>query len=579
MIVPRIVPLALLVALLIFGVLFVGVGFGTGALDSTQTITGTGQAQYTVVQANSGQSWGDGLSWAVTMTNVAQSGNAPITAMLPGYQSTSVSFGLNMYSTGDCGHTGWPTFAPGYGDSYGFFAIQYLVSGSTVPLQMQLDGAQVATSNSGNYYAVSANNTGNPVNVWCWAPSSDNVAAGLGNAQLVYFTHTLSLTGIYSGGTLVIQFILGYDHCTGTASNGPSGACGAARSAGAQAPNGNTPSPNGGALQVVTQASATVMSAGASVQVLNQGSLYNGGTLQTAVTTGYDGPNGYTLEVLCPQPRACGGSPDPAYPAQNVPNFIVGQRTFSWSIPSAYALKSSTPLINNVVVVLLANYGVVAQSLSTPVTISPLLNPAAPIITASSSDGKLYPGVGATLTFTVYANSTSLSGPISNISLEVFYMQNGQSASTPPACGSSWVTGCPYGQVLATKLSGVNGVATYSFQVQPPAGAVAIGAAAVAYAGPGSANISAPFFLQIRPAGCLPGTSCDPSTSALGLWSWLGPLLLSAMLVDVALLLALVVPLPTWGRIAVVVATGGGVVLLYVLGIYASAFSVGGLFG
>lgn len=575
----HLVSVVLVIVLVLDVALFVGIGFGTGAL-STSTVNSGGQAQYSVIQANVGQSFGDGLSWAVTMSNVAQSGVAPITAMLPGYASTQVSFGVNGYTTGDCGNTGRPAWAPGQGSDYGYYTIQYFVNGVAQSFTAQVDGAQVS-SGLNHAYSISANSSGI---LWYCGISlggGDMYLTSLAQQSTVYLPHTLSFLGLMPDGKLTISFAVQWDYCDGNGGgfgNRLTGVCAAELSAAGATLDAL---PTTGTNHETTSATSLVLSAGASVQVLNQGALYNGGTLSVGVTTGYDGPNGYQLAVLCPQPRACGGQQDSAFPAQHVDNDILGQRTFSWAIPMDYALRSSTPLINNIVVVLIANYGVASQSLSFPVTISPTLNPGAPQIAYSSSDGSVYPAVGASLTFTVTATATNKSGPITSITLEVFYLQTGQSASSPPPCGASWVTGgCPFGQTIQVSLSATGGTGTYTFQVQPPTGAVAIGASATANAGPGSANISAPFYVQIKPANCILGSSCDPLNGNLTFWGVVGPILLFAMFLVIALLAAINLRTlkPAWARFLPLAAVVGVFSLLVVFGILGAWFHPGGFF-
>ena len=224
----------------------------------------------------------------------------------------------------------------------------------------------------------------------------------------------------------------------------------------------------------MTGASLSAYSARTAVAVTEPHSLYNGNFLDVNVQTGYDGPNGYVLQVQCPQARPCGGQADSAFPSISVPNFDLGS-SFQWQIPANYAVNNSNPLWSQIVVVLIANYGVAAQTFSYPVTVNPRYNPAQPVISERTSSGNLYPLIGDTVTVTVWANATSTSKPISNITLQVFYLTAGAVSTSAPACGSYWVTNnCPYGQGIGITISGSNAVGTYSFQVQPPLGVTAI---------------------------------------------------------------------------------------------------------
>ncbi|MDE1821572.1 MAG: hypothetical protein KGI98_12095 [Euryarchaeota archaeon] len=570
----------LLVALAVVLAAFFALGFGVGALSLTTVGPSGTSAQYTSTAFNVGQSWGDGMSWRANITNVAMSGNAPITAMLPGALSTQIQFALNMYSTGDCGNTGRPTWEPGSYANWGHWTLQYLVSGSAVPFTGMLDGSSVSTG-SGTSWTIQLNGSDHVTIKYCNQNSagSDRFTPGLGNPSTTYDTHSFQLTGVYAPGTFQVSLQGQYTSCDGsTQFGGLSGTvCYDAYSSDSTV---QALPPNGGGI-FTTTASTQVVSAGASLTVLNPTSIVNGGTIRAQVTTAYDGPTGYVLQVSCPAPRPCGGQADPAFQTQNVPNNIVTPREFDFTVPRGYATNSSTAGWNTVTIALVANYGVQVQSLPFPVSISPTYQPLQPTLSYSVASAHLYPSIGDTVTVTINAAQRSTSSPIGSIQLTIYYAQPGQGANGgTPGCANSayWVTVCPFSTLSGTQVtfSGNNASGIYQFTVQPPAGVTAVIVSAVAETTTQQGNASNPLYIPIKPAGCTPGTSCDPGYGQISVWATWGPILLSTAFILVGLIITAWKPVP--GFLALV-AAGGVVFLLYLLHIFAVLFTVGGGLG
>jgi hypothetical protein len=569
----------LAVALVVDLALFFGIGFGVGALSTTLVNSGNANTNYQVTQVSVGNYWGDGLSWAVDMSTIASSGVPMTTSLLAGQSSTPLTFGFNEYSQGDCANSQKPVWAPGVGADYGFYAISLGGQAFTGTL----DGG-IITSNSAGYYPVSVNNSVSPT--WCalTAGGGDYYTAGLGVSTTVYAQHTLVLSGIYPVSTLSISLVLFYTNCNGNSGSQSGTACGAPNLAvGTQWGD-----PNGG-HQLTSTATTTVQSGHGTVTVTNPGNLVNnGGTVSIIVASGYAGPTQWTVSLLCPLPRTgsnggCpGGQNDSRFAAQTVANNCAAC-TVTWPVPAGTSQASNVSGWNTWEVEL---YNGLFKEGYAPVTINILppsspSTPLSPSLTFSTSGTYYYPQAGDSLTIQVYANASSSSGPITSIMLWVYYLGAGGNPVNEPSCGSFWVTtGCPYGQTLGTAQvvsNGANGlVGTYPISaVTPPAGVTQIGVLAESFAAGQQGSPIVPYLIQITPHGCTTGSPGCATKTGVSIWSTYGPILLSVAFILAGLVIAFWVPLPMLYRIIVVVLPVGLVIVLYVVGAYATWFSPG----
>lgn len=574
------------VALLVFVSLFVGIGFSAGALTvgGQAASCSAGQSCYSFNDYLEGQNqaFGAGLTVTVNITNVQESGLPPVTAMLAGYQSTDVSFTTNVFSNGDCGNSAQPVWAPGTGADYGFYTIQYTTPNGAIPFSGTLDGQPVTTGDGTVLGPWNSNNVldenGTGFMAYCVTDPVSGAQHHTSSAGISTpaFAHTLTLTGLYPNGVITVSMNLEMTKCTGSflSASAPT-VC--SRVAGLLGMF-NYDGPNGG-LTYSASASTNVWSAGSSITVLNAQSVYNGGTIQVGVTTGYDGPNGYQLEVLCPAPRSCGGQPDSAFPAQTIQNEILTPETVSIPVPKGFSVNSSVQGWNTVTVALVANYGVAAQTLPFAVDISPLYKPSMPYIGHSISSGAIYPSIGDTVDITVYANASAQSTQVQTVELALFYTVPGQSATSAPGCGSYWITSCPYSSISTVVTNnGTNGIATFSFVVQPPIGATAIAGDAVSESATQQGTNSSFFYLPLAPVNCAKGTACNPSQSGLSLWEAVGPALFIGIIALVVAFILSFMGVDVWYRYGIPIALAVVLSLLYYI-IQAAMFVPGAIFG
>jgi hypothetical protein len=599
------------IALIIDVTLFLGIGFSVGALAVT------GQAQqgsYSFQVANEGQNYGDGMSFNVQMINVNNTGNLPISSMLPGHESTEITFGVYLYSHGDCGNTAQPVWAPGTGADYGYYTIQYLVGGSPYVFTAEVgntaqSGTYTGTTIGGNTAPELNANTTSSISgpAFCIVNNgADAVSANLQTAQAgpgqasqpaANFVDTMYLIGDYPLGDLVISFHSWVTFCDGGLS-GYYAVCNAASSALIQNDfffNWDNAATGGTAL--VATATAPVQSAIGTVTVVNKGNLaYNNGKITVDVSTGYAGATAYEVSLLCPQPRTpanggcTGGQNDSRFGSQQVPN---NEQSYpvTWSVPAGTSQDVNQTGWNTWEVELYnglfdQGFAPVTINIAQPNTPQGQNNPPAVGFTFSTNGTFYYPEVGNTLTLTVFANASNSnsSAAITGISLWVYYLPLSGNPVNEPQCGAQWVTsGCPYSEALSGSQlvqSGSGMIGTFTFQVEPPRIGAMIGGLIESFNHGQQGSPILPFLIQITPTGCQPGMpGCPPNHFGLTFWEIAGPILLSLgiMLGAIWIALFLIPKKFRTTKVLVVVAAGVIVALLYVLGADVSWFAAGGI--
>ena len=307
---------------------------------------------------------------------------------------------------------------------------------------------------------------------------------------------------------------------------------------------------------------------------------YNGGTLQVLVSTGYDGPGPapYVLTVTYPAARPNGGQVDSAFPSVNVPNFCSPTCTESWTIPTGTSVASPTAGWNLFIVVLTASVYVTGYARAS-IAISPSTQPIAPTITVSNTGKFITPQPGDTETITITSQPTSTSGAVVSLFLTVYYALVSSVQGALPPCGGAYITsGCASGeQITANPIAGGAVTGTFSFTVNPPAGATdgfwIIASSETNQAQPSNATYE---WVTITPSNCVYGGNGCPAATSASYWSWLGPLLLSLGFLMAGLFIFVMVP-ETIIRIVAIAAPVAFVILGYLL-LFPSWFSPGGLF-
>lgn len=557
------------VAALIVFLVWGGIGFGLGALSVTPTTAPQGFTYH-----ESPFTKGDSMEWAVHITSWTQSGDIPTTAILASGASTVVTFSLEMRnpSGDDCGNSGNPVWHVGGGADWG--AWQVSLGGQSFTIQAN-NGTSYQSTNG--LFDISLNSTG--AMFYCLAASggciyscgdvvSPDLTSSGGNETL--FSESVRFIGQYTPTTLVVSLIGMATSCNGAGTI--TGVCYAADN---DAGGSNGGSPNGG-IPIDASASITTYSGQAYVQVTNPGQLaYNGQSLNVQVTTGYDGAGGYQLTVNYPPARG-GSTPDPAFPSIQVPNFCE-PCTYHWVIPNGTSVNSTKKGYNNFVVALTANF-LVQGTATAFIDIAPRYAPTMPIIEVTDSGTYTSPQVGNTETVTVLSNATASSGEVTNIQLWVFYVETGLGPANLPSCGELWVPSipCPGGLALTTTVHDNASSATFSFVVDPPAGATAIGIQASGESNEAQSSPVANFLVNIVPQDCAPGAAGCPTTQqSAGIWQEIGPWLLAAGIVLLSLFLVFLPPkLPTWILVVGPIATV--VVLILLWSLITGAFNPGG---
>ncbi|MGI0156409.1 MAG: hypothetical protein ACREDE_09820, partial [Thermoplasmata archaeon] len=189
------------------------------------------------------------------------------------------------------------------------------------------------------------------------------------------------------------------------------------------------------------------------------------------------------------------------------------------------------------------------------------------------------PQAGNIETLTVFANQSAHSGPLAYIQLVVYYATTGNPAGALPSCGAAWVSGisCPGGSTIGSTVVG-NGIeGTFHFDVNPPPGTTGIWVEAFSESTSQQASNSTFLWVSVTPSNCVTGEAGCPSANGENTWALLGPILLSIAFVLAGVLVAVNVSL-WWIRVVAIALPVGVVALLYLAGLYAAAFSQGGLF-
>lgn len=566
---------ALIAALVADLAIFGAVGFGLGALAITAPASTPGNG-YNMTPTSVGTGY-PVLTFEIPFVNV-NDGTQLLTSILPNGDSTDIVFGTVIkYDLNGCGNfPGWPAWDNG--EISGSIVQYYTISFSQDNINFFIDGKS-QTTGFGNSYTFSDHfgvgyGGNDPYLTYCinggWkAPGPSPVD-----------NNTLYLVGIYTSPiTVTVSLTTQGNFCMSPQGqpNPLDGACQAAENAGAGGGNLNYAVADEGMWSLTTTTTATYQSGYGSVKVLNPGDLaFNGGTISVSVSTGY---GGFQACLLIPQPRQGGGSCDPQFPTQTIPN---GQTAYlvTWSVPKNASQNSTIAGWNTWEVQLTNEYFRVGYSPAT-IDIAPQYAPGLPVVAFATNGTFYYPEVGDGVTLSIYANATNKSAAVTGISLWVYYQATGDNPTSEPACGAQWVTtNCPYATALAgsqLQLNGKNAVGTYPFTVDPTAGMTEITVLAESFTSTQQGSPIVAFTIQITPHGCTIGVPTCITKHGVSLWEMIGPLLISIALVLAGVILFFVVPV-TWMRVLVVAVPVAGVLILYVFGIYTAWFAPGGAF-
>ncbi|MDE1822367.1 MAG: hypothetical protein KGI98_16130 [Euryarchaeota archaeon] len=581
----NVLGVALLVAFVAVLVGFVSLGVGTGALSFT-----------TPGGVNFAPTWHNdtgGTGGALVPSVYVGLGSLPIiSSNVPGDGSTTLSFGMAVTSNGNCGNAGDPAWSPGWGNpssggSAAYYVIQFIQGGNPIPFSASVDGG-VATNET--MYAVATNNQtqsnyqSDPYLYGCFY---NPPIAGIGGGNVMtnnyggtrsFYMHTVQLYGLVGAGTLRISLPASGPLCDAGSNAGGGTTCYATEYA-ANSVTSNGPFNEGpkGTWSTNSYVDVPVLDGSASLVLDGSGPWFNGGTVTVTVSTGYAGPGGYALTVYNPGPRGGGVATGwgPSNPLNVSNNVNAGQFTFS--IPAGASINCTTPKCNQF------SFGLENSATRSvayfPVDISPKYAPGLPGLTYSDSQGLTYPVAGDTLTLTFYSNGTSNNTPASFL-VYVWYLQPGQSARDAAPCSGAWVTACSGTSLTvgATSSSGnsTSVSASYSFTVSPTLHSAAIGVQVQAETQfQQSSGIT---YRTIDLSNCT-GGPCNPNRSSLTLWSELGPVLLTLLVILGTALVAVWAPnLPLPYRVLMVALAVLVMGVLFAVGTLTDAFKAGGVF-
>jgi len=549
-------------------VAFAGIGFGLGALSavgSPQCNTNTPNSNC-ITYANQTVNEGT-ITGGVSFVSVNQ-GSQFVSSMVQNQPGTGLTFGMQMSSTGDCsgGHLRSDAWQGGY---QGWYEIQFPQA-----VTLTLDGAQ----KTGSVFFIDENYSASGVS----ASQGTLVGCGqvVGEIHGPYssnqYDHTIVLLGIYPQMTFSISWTTSGLYCdAGTGSI--TSQCYALGQSG-QPPGYQVN--NNGAWWITSKTTAVVLSGQASFEFVNTDKNYNGGTLTAEVYTAYGGSgtasngesNGYEMVVDMPSLRGGGTAPWSNNP-QTVPNYCLSGCPITWKIPlNASVNDSGNPAIDTFAVILYSSLAI-GQITHFPV-INPLYAPTTPVITYRSSGAGIYPAVDDTVYLTIYSNQTSTSGTLTTIDLIGYYLPPGAGVESAPGCGAAYITPCNGTPIQVSHTA--NGiVGTFTFKVAPPIEDTEIGLQAISSSN-NSPSLSGWQLINIKPADCQTGQTCDPLQSSVTEWGIIGPILLSIAIVSGLLLAAFWVP---WKYAVIILPVAGGVIviLLWLTGAYADMFAAGGI--
>lgn len=572
-----VVGLALLVVLGSFAAL----GFGSGVLSVGGTNGTTPQTQI----FNDTTSTAGALEWNLHVTT--QQGYPIISSLIPGGVSTLLSFGLSLSSNNNCGGGAGPVWDGG-GNDYAYWIVQLIGPGGSVQhFNASVNGQSV----QGYYYVISMNGTASSHSNLAYCEQNPNTAGNYQSPNLnneEFWSQNVAFVGVYPTSTIRVDFnsINSFCHNQPPAvGNSNGGDCAQAAARNSNCATGSAGYWCGGSFsssKTINAYFTTVMPSGsASFHILNPGQIvYNGGVLQVSVTTGFDGPGQYQLELITPSVRTGGGTIDttfqgnPATVANNCNGCLV-----TWNVPSNAASNSSVGVAYNTwQIVLVASY-INAQTSPLSIAINPIYSPAKPIVSYTTGSGAEYPLPGDTITFSIQANPPSANGSgVNQITVWVFYLTPGNAADQLPPCGNQWISsGCPNGQVLNVTINGRSASGTFETTVTPPTGTNQIAIEAQSGSTKSQPSPIASFVVSITPPGCQVGQPCDPFHTNLSTWTSVGPILLVVALFLAGLLVAVVVPMRKWMIFVVVV--GVGIVAIILFPAISHLFLPGGPFG
>lgn len=559
------------VALVIDVAIFIGLAYGTGAAS----LTTSGGLFF-------GPTWHNdtnGAGGAIQPNVYVQLGTLPmVSSMLAGGTSTTVTFGMNVISNNNCGNAGDPAWAPGIAGSGGnpaYYEIQYLVNGQAQKFTAGIDGQQqtgyaVFATNNNTYQS-----TSNDPNIYlCFYA---NGISGGGNIQTAnfgstpFFLHTVNLAGVAGAGTLQITIPANGPLCDGLiVSGGGTPVCSEAFSAASETNLRQAQ----GTWTTSSSVSIPVLNGQAAFSLAGAGPWYNGGTISAIVSTGYGGSGGYSLSVHDPGVRGGGLSTWGNNP-QSVANEQNGA-SFTFQIPAGASTNCTTSGCNQFQMELTSS--ALGQTLSFPIDIAPQFAPSLPGIAYSTGSGFVYPigGDSVTLTFTTSVAQPNASNVPSTFLISVFYLLPGANPQTSKSCDASWITPCN-GTIITGSNGGGGFTGSYTFSVNAPLGYTGIGVRAQAETSQQQSSGISYRYIFIQPAGCNPGSPCDPTTSGASLWKLVGPALLMAAFVLLAMFVLIFVPIsPVHKYLIVFVVAVAGVAGYFLI---ASQFVPGGVFG
>lgn len=578
MIVPRPVAIILVVALVVDVGAFFALGLGTHALcvvgcpaQPLQQLTfQKGQEVSSFVQVSSSNPTSDAYSLSST-------------SML----STSVSFGLyiNVNTTAvgssQCSQQGAMDIGQGADPGWWSIALWNGTSGqSNIPFQL----ANVNSANGGTlaygplaggatwgpvfkYYTISENASSNVIQ-YC---VTDLLGAHKYSGGGGYYLTSFQLNGRYNDHSVLdIEFHQTVYFCNGNAFSY------SAQPQTCRAP-GQLISTYASSSIIGIARGTTYLLSGYSFLSPQQAVAYNGGTLAVPYVTGYDGGNTFKATFVYGPCRPNAGT--------EIQSVTLNQATTGvavFNVPAGLSTSTSASSCaapyswNTMQVFLYSGYSLTAAIWRQLVDISPDSAPGVPTLTAVDQQGHAPAQVGDTIQLTFTAAYTIASGKISTFDIAGYYLAG---ESTPPVSSQYWIGGNPQGQQVTAlctgnATSGGSCSGSFSFSVTFSA-SVDVIVQDLTTTSQGNQN---QVVVQVNPTGCSqPSCGSGGPPPATGPWQQFGPWLLAIAVILGAVLIALVLDVPTLFRAIIAGLPVGIVSALLWFGALQSAFAVGGV--
>jgi hypothetical protein len=565
----QLLGVVLLVALVADIGLFVGVGYGVGALS----VAGVQPLHQSCLANGQTSGYGSvgpgGIAFCVYFVIPATYDGVYVSNWQGAGQSTAITYYLvnvdNVY--GGCNNQPYPAWEVGSQESShgGYAVIQVIdsITGQPVSLANQSTSSfstQGAVTKGASAFYVSYNES---TTMGTLCDSKLN--------QTLWGLTSFTLNGEFDDWSVIsVQFVTSGPWCDNNGGGSVTPTCEGQYDPTGYENDGGTPSGNSWSANSYGQ--AYLRNGGAKADWNGQ-TLYNGEAFSVTVVTHYDSGQGFNVQFLYPAVRG-GALIAKVVAPDDSPGFSA-----HFTVPKNAAINSSDPTENW--------FQVTVSSVVTgyvfwnqPIDVSPLYAPQPAVVTFSDltpGSASRSPQVGDDIQINIKgAGIPAQQETITAVYIWSWYMTpNTTSGSLPPTGSSAWISqNGRQGQSLQVdKADLYNVTAAFTFTIQQ---GWSIMSQVELVTNTAQTSVSSTSLnIYVKPPGCTGPTCNQQGTNAE--WLWLGPILFSVAVFLAAAVVAFYVPQP-YVRYGAVFAAAGFVILAYAAGVYTAWFSAGGLF-